>query len=143
MSSDGRGNPGRIILKNQPRLRLADIIRRRRTTLKALIQELGISTYAGLENWCHRMGVVPPTQTEFSAVMPPSQKVNAPQEGVVVLEAPPVISDLLGRPIDPDTTSSARKEVAIVQMPVAALEEGTEATQKKRRPKKESQPSEP
>jgi len=93
MSRDGRGNPGRIVLKNnQPQLRLADVLRRRRTTLAAFIAELGITTYTSLEIWCKRMGVNSPTQAEFEVVFPPQVHINSPQEGVIVLD-PPVIED--------------------------------------------------
>lgn len=132
MSRDGRGNPGRIILKNQPRLRLADVIRRRRTTLKSLVNDLGVSTYAGLSNWCHRMGVAPPSQEEFEAIFPPAQ-VNSPQEGVIVLEPPPVVDELSGRTIDPE---------APVEPTIEVVTGPTEPLQKKRRVKKESQPDE-
>lgn len=132
MSRDGRGNPGRIILKNRPRLRLADVLRRRRTTLKALVSELGVSTYAGLTNWCARMGIAPPPQEEFDVLFPP-RTVNSPQEGVVVLEPPPVLDELSGRPIDPE---------APVEPGVTVVTETLEQPQKKRRARKESQPDE-
>lgn len=89
MNRDGRGNPGRIVLKNnQPNLRLADVLRRRRTNLSALVAELGITTYASLCIWCKRMGVSAPDQKEFDIIFPPDVHINSPQEGVVVLDAP-------------------------------------------------------
>lgn len=127
MSRDGRGNPGRIVLKNVPRLRLVDVVRRRRTTLKALIDELGLTTYTGLDIWCARMGIVPPPEADFNLLFPPETRVNSPREGVIVLEAPPVIAESTGR-----------------ELPAAAsdgLLEPPEPSQKKRRPRKDDQPS--
>lgn len=53
-----------------------------------MIDDFGVVTYAGLVGWCDRLGVVPPTQEEFDAAMPPVL-VNSPQEGVIVLEPLP------------------------------------------------------
>jgi len=127
MSRDGRGNPGRIVLKNQPRLRLVDVVRRRRTTLKALVNELGLTTYAGLEIWCARMGMVPPSEADFNLLFPPAARVNSPREGVIVLEAPPILSEATGRELP-------------AQPPEGPLEP-SEPSQKKRRPRKDDQPS--
>lgn len=98
MNRDGRGNPGRYVPKNQPKLRLADVLRRRKTTLQALVSELGLVTYSGLEIWCRRMGVLPPSQEEFDTLVAagPIALVNSPQEGVVVLD--PVDDQEIGTP---------------------------------------------
>jgi len=127
MSRDGRGNPGRIVLKNVPRLRLVDVVRRRRTTLKALVNELGLTTYAGLEIWCARMGMVPPPEADFNLLFLPSARVNSPREGVIVLEAPSIVSESTGRELP-------------AQPPEGPLEP-SEPSQKKRRPRKDDQPS--
>jgi hypothetical protein len=95
-----RGAPGRYEPKHQPRLKLADLIRRRKTTLKQMVLDRGITAYASLVHWCERIGVVPPTEDEFKAVFP--EPVNSPQEGVVVLQPPPVIEEQTGRQIDPE-----------------------------------------
>jgi len=102
MSRDGKGNPGRIILKNQPRLRLMDVLRRRRSTLKSLVKELGISTYAALTNYCVRLGIEPPIRNECLSVFPftPCALVNSPQEGIVVLNPPPLINESNGTSLD-------------------------------------------
>jgi len=103
MSRDGRGNPGRYELKNQPKLKLVDLLRRRKMTLKQLLDEFGISTYEALHIRCTRMGITAPTQAEFDVVMPPVKAwVNSAQEGVVVVEAPRVVDEITGRQIDPD-----------------------------------------
>ena len=121
-------------MKNQPRLTLAAVLRRRRTTLKKLVDELGVSTYTALVNWCDRMGITPPERAEFDEVFPPALKVNSPQEGVVVLDPPPVVDEHTGRNIDP--------EVPVLEPGVEVVTEPTDPPQKKRRTKKESQPDE-
>jgi hypothetical protein len=100
MNRDGRGVPGRYVPKHQPRLKLSDLLRRRKTTLKQMLLDRGISTHQALVTWCDRIGVVPPTEEEFKAAWP--TPVNSPQEGVVVLEPPPVIDEHTGHQIDPD-----------------------------------------
>ena len=127
MARDGRGNPGRIVLKNQPSLTLANVLRRRRTTLKAFVQELGLTTHGALTIWCDRMGIDAPTAEAFAAAFP--TRVNSPTEGVVVLEAPPVVEESTGRILEVDEAP--------------AVVDGTpEGTQKKRRSKKDDQPNE-
>ena len=100
MHRDGRGVPGRYEPKHQPRLRLSDLLRRRKTTLKQMLLDRGISAYGTLVIWCDRIGVVPPTEEEFREVVP--TPVNSAQEGVVVLEPPPVVEEQTGRQIDPE-----------------------------------------
>jgi hypothetical protein len=86
---------------NVSSLKLTELLRRRRTTLRQYILEFGITTYETLCERCTRIGVLPPSQEEFLEASPPV--VNSPAEGVVVLEAPPVIKETSGRPIDPET----------------------------------------
>mgnify|MGYP001587424083 CR=1 FL=1 len=122
-----------------PRLRLADLLRRRKMTLRRLLDEFGITTYEGLVIRCNRMGVSPPDEKEFRIAFP-DPPVNNPPEGVVVLEPPPVIDDITGRRIDPDAP------VAPIVLVVTGtlgdqhvhLEQPTEGTQKKLRRKKEA-----
>jgi hypothetical protein len=101
MSRDGRGNPGRQIPQHPaPRLKLSDLLRRRKMTLKQMLAEHGITAYETLVIRCNRMGVQPPTLAEFRVVMP--EAVNSAQEGVVVLDPPKVVDEISGRPIDPE-----------------------------------------
>lgn len=86
---DGRGTPGRYVPRNhQPRLRLADLLRRRRTTLKAFMGDLGLTTHEALSIYCDNLGVQSPTHEEFHAVFPVVPQRNSAAEGIVVLEAP-------------------------------------------------------
>lgn len=88
-------------IKNLPALKLTDLIRRRRLSLKQFVDQFGITTYQALEDRSSRMGVVPPTLDEWNVVAP--EAVNSPTEGVVVLEPPPVVKESSGKIIDPDT----------------------------------------
>ena len=74
----------RIQVKNLPRLKLSDLLRRRKMTLRQLLDEFGITTYDSLIERCNRMGVAPPTENEFLVVAP--SPVNNPSEGVFVIE---------------------------------------------------------
>lgn len=168
MSRDGRGTPGRVALKTSaPKLKLADLLRRRRTTLTAFVNELGVTTHAGLAHWCVRMGVLPPSYEDFIAIFPPAERVNSAQEGVVVLNAPAVIDEATGYDIDPEAPVFQGVEVKVVtdvsvpiitedydvdvnvllavsgslsneqQIEVVVPDEPTEGTQKKTRKKKD------
>lgn len=71
-----------------PALRLTDLIKRRKSTLKKTLVDLGVSTYEGTLNMCSRMGVIPPTEHEFNAALgiTVSSNVNDPQDGIVVVD---------------------------------------------------------
>lgn len=147
MSRDGRGNPGRYVPKNLPRLRLTDLLRRRKMTLRQFIDELGLTTWSALQLRCERMGIVEPTQAEFDVAMPPINRVNSPQEGVIVLEAPRVTDELTGRSIDPEAPVEEPSVMVTADPfvpPIANHDqllpsfEPTEGAQKKSRKKKES-----
>jgi hypothetical protein len=144
MNADARGNPGRMVLKNQPRLKLSDLLRRRRLTLKQMMAEHGITTYASLSIRCQRMGVTPPDENDFHALVgvptiaPPV--VSNPQEGVVVLEPPPVISEQTGRKIDIEQAVEVFESDPSIDQVFEPGIELSERSQKKLRRKKESQP---
>ncbi len=72
-------------LKNMPKLKLVELLRRRKMSLRQLLDEFGITTYDGLLARCHRLGVMPPDESEFKLAMPNTQ-VNNPSEGVVVFD---------------------------------------------------------
>jgi hypothetical protein len=71
------------------------------------------------------MGVVAPTQHEFEQVIPAGRFVNSPQEGVLVLEAPPGPVDELVDDVDERSAPGS-------------IMNGPEETVKRRRQKKES-----
>lgn len=133
MSREGKGNPGRIVLKNrQPKLRLADVLRRRRTNLSAFVAELGITTYTSLCVWCKRMGVSPPESKEFEVIFPPEIHINSPQEGVIVLEAPDVINEITGRVIDPEAPAFPIVEVVTTPTVVEPTDDSSKKPRKKK-----------
>ena len=142
MQRDGRGVPGRYEPKHQPRLKLSDLIRRRKTTLKQMLTDRGLSTYTALVHWCDRIGVMPPSEKEFNDVMP--SPVNSPQEGVVVLEAPPVLEEQTGREIDPEAPVEEPGVVVLTDHPYQPFQPPTDGTvrpsKKLRRDKKDQPP---
>lgn len=140
----------RVVVKNMPKLKLGDLLRRRKMTLKQMLDEFGITTYEGLAIRCTRMGVLPPTEAEFKAVGP-KVRVNSPTEGIVVVEPPHVVDDITGRRIEP--SAPTLPEVKVITEPLNQLltsvdvfdtmdaepsEEPTEPSQKKPRRKKEA-----
>lgn len=90
----------RIKVKNLPKLKLTDLLRRRKTTLERHLKEFGITTYESLVDKCDRMGVDPPTLDEFLKTNPSPPVINSPAEGVVVLDAPSVIHEITGKKIE-------------------------------------------
>ena len=140
MSKDGRGTPGHIITKNhQPRLKLADLLRRRRSNLKAFIAELGVTTHAGLAIWCERMGVSAPSVEEFELAFPSTKLVNSPQEGIIVLEPPHVVDAETGAVIDPDAPTVPGVEVITSHDDEIPFGEPLTVPQKKARKRREEQ----
>lgn len=132
---DGRGTPGRYVPRNhQPRLRLADLLRRRRTTLKAFMGDLGLTTHEALSIYCDNLGVQSPTHEEFHAVFPVVPQRNSAAEGIVVLEAP--------TSVEPDLSTvedvAARDAFAAMDMGTVP----TETSPKRPRRKKEETPVE-
>lgn len=86
----------KVTVNNLPKIKLENLLKRRKITMKAFLDEMGITTYDSLVNRCDRIGVQPPTQDEFVSVMPETI-VNNPLEGVVVVEPPPTIKELTGK----------------------------------------------
>lgn len=145
----------RIKLKNTPRLRLADLLRRRKMTLLQFIEESGVQSYEGLVIRCQRIGVQPPVKDEYLALKP--TVVSSQQDGVVVLEPPKVIDEPSGMEIDPDAPIvppgvkvitdesdgpaivTETDAVAAPDMMSAAPESSKRITRRKRRSKKDSE----
>jgi len=127
---------------------LSDLLRRRKMSLKQMLTEHGISAYETLVIRCQRMGVLPPTEAEFRAVVP--HPVNSAQEGVVVLEPPPVVDEMTGRRIDPEAPVELPGIVVLTDPshpwvpPLSAVKEGSGVSlvrpSKKLRQKKDDQP---
>lgn len=92
----------RLQKKSLSKVSLADLLRRKKTTLEKYLIETGIVTYDLLTARCESSGLVPPTVEEFHKAQgrtTPAPVVSSPSEGVVVLEPPPVaklVSELDG-----------------------------------------------
>ena len=60
----------RIRLPPQPKLRLVDLLRRRRMTLQDWFRENVVNTYDDLLAWCQLVGVSPPSTDEWTEMKP-------------------------------------------------------------------------
>lgn len=109
-----------------PKLKLVELLRRRKMSLRQLLDEFGITTYDGLLARCNRLGVMPPEELEFKQAMPQNILVNNPSEGVVVSD---LVDFFPPEPEDVVTTGDSDNS--------AILPEPTEHSQKKLRKKKE------
>lgn len=72
-----------VKIKNMPNLSLLALLKRRKTTLKKYVDELGLHTYTSLTSHCDSLGVSSPTQEQYKQAMP--DVVSVPEEGVIVL----------------------------------------------------------
>lgn len=123
-----------IRVKNVPRLKLGDLLRRRKMSLKTFMDEFGVTTYEALTFRCKRLGVQEPEESEFNALNMPL--VSDPSEGVIVLSAP----------LEASEPHRSRNELVHVPTPeVLELPEQEpvplEGTQKKSKKKKEDLPA--
>ena len=75
-------------------IKLEDLLRRRKTTLKKFLIERGITTYSVLEETCNRLGVVTPGFDAFNACVP--SYVSDPTAGVVVVPPLDVVTESTG-----------------------------------------------
>ena len=82
----------------EPSIKLLDLLRRRRITLKKFISDFGINSYESLKLRCERMGVVPPAEFKFNEVKG-EEFVNSPTDGILVLEAPKIFKEKTGEEI--------------------------------------------
>lgn len=123
-----------VTLKNLPRLHLADLLRRRKTTLTAFIQEAGIQAYGALVERCAALGVQPPTEAEYTVIVP--ERVSSQQDGVIVVDPFPVIDEFTGKEIDPDV-EPIEPGVKVIIDAETESSEPTVDTQKKQKKKKD------
>ena len=89
-------------VKNLPQLSLADLLKRKKMTLKKFIEDSGAQTYVALVTRCDRIGVLPPTEAEYRVVMP--DVVSSPSDGLIVLQ--PLVVD--EEPIEPVVEDSEK-----------------------------------
>lgn len=79
-------------IKGLPPIRLVDLLRKKKTDLKQFLSNSGIAAYATLLQKCEKMGVSPPTEEEFKEAIGGSV-ISSPQEGVVVLDPPDLLTE--------------------------------------------------
>lgn len=143
----------RITVKNLPRLKLSDLLRRRKMTLDWFINESGVQTYEALCARCHRLGVQPPPESAWKELRP--ETVSSPSDGIVVLDPPEVTEESTGRRIDPDAPVTVPGVEVVTEKKMKAEEpkpdDGKDAKaattapkspRRGRRRKKEDQPTE-
>lgn len=84
--------------KYQPKsqIKLEDLLRRRKSTLKDFIKDRGITTYEGLDNTCKRLGVLTPNHSSFIECV--DHYVSNPAAGVVVVSPSVVVQESTGIP---------------------------------------------
>lgn len=90
-----------VNVKNMPKLTLANLLKRRKTTLLQFIKDSGIQAYGALVERCSAMGVQPPSEEEYTSVVPVATATSQ-QDGIIVVDPLPVIDEMTGRVIDID-----------------------------------------
>ncbi len=100
-----------VELKNQPKITLELVLKRRKSTLKNFINEAGVQNYSGLVELCRRLGVANVPEDVYNKEIKP-QLVTSQQDGIVVIdviESPvitnsnsSVIEKLRNAPYDPE-----------------------------------------
>lgn len=105
-----------VRLKNMPILSLADVLRRRKQTLKSFVDESGQQSYEGLVVLCNKLGMSPPDEETYTKEVNPPL-VTSQQDGVVVLDPPPMVDEISGRKIDPDAPVSIPEIKVVIESP--------------------------
>lgn len=85
----------RLQKKSLSKINLADLLRRRKSTLEKFLDETGIVTYALLKQRCTSIGVIPPTEEYFMQTKgnPATHEISSPTEGIIVINPLPEITD--------------------------------------------------
>lgn len=78
-----------------PNIKLTTLLSRKKLDLASWSRDNGIFTYSSLVERCNRIGVEPPSEETFIAVLPIAP-VSSPTDGIVVLSAAPVIIESTG-----------------------------------------------
>lgn len=81
-------------------IKLEDLLKRRRSSLKTFLKERGISNFVTLQQVCQRLGVTPPSAETFDAIMP--SYVSDPSAGVIVVPPLDVVLEQTGERKDMD-----------------------------------------
>ena len=98
-------------VRGLPPIRLQDLLKKRRTNLKAFVKNTGIATYATLQQKCNKLGVSSPTEDEFNEAL--GETISSPQEGIIVLDPPDLLKDT-GEKIKVDSSPVVEEDVVEV-----------------------------
>ena len=90
----------RVPPDNTPKITLTNVLKRRKMNLAAYVKESGIASYGALLESCKRIGVIAPPEADYDKIA--AEDVSVPTEGIVVLQAPPVIAESTGVAIEPE-----------------------------------------
>lgn len=89
------------VVRGLPPIKLLDLLRKRKTKLKDFLKNSGIVSYSTLTAKCASMGVAPPSEEFFKKEFG-DDAVSSPQEGIIVLDSPPLVKEN-GEKIQVDT----------------------------------------
>ncbi len=87
-------------IKKLPPIRLVDLLKKRKITLKQFFDSYGIVAYSTLVTKCNSMGVSPPPEEEFKHAI--NSAASSPQEGIIVLDSPSLTKESTGEKISVD-----------------------------------------
>lgn len=82
--------------QQKSQIRLEDLLRRRKSSLKDFLKDRGVTTYEGLDALCKRLGVLTPNHQTFVDYV--DKYISNPAAGVVIIDPAPVIDELTGDP---------------------------------------------
>lgn len=107
----------RLQRKSYSKVKLVDILTKRKKTLKIFLKEMGIVTFESLKIRCNNMGVLPPSQEEYDNAMgnPIIPEISSPTEGIVVLSSPSLQEDAFESKVEtfnPQETSTISEKIS-------------------------------
>jgi hypothetical protein len=91
----------KYLLKGVPPIKLVNLLKKKKVSLKDYLKNVGIVSYNTLLQKCEKMGVAPPSEEEFNCSVE-GKVYSSPQEGVIVLEPQKLVKELTGEKIEVD-----------------------------------------
>ena len=110
-------------VKGLPPIKLENLLKKRKTNLKQFLKDTGIASYVTLLQKSESMGVAPPTEEVFKEAL--GEAVSSPQEGVIVLESPKLLSEHTGQTVDVDEFTAGVQHEQVGE----AIEQSTDVPQ--------------
>jgi hypothetical protein len=95
----------RIVVKNLPQIKLVDLLKKKRVSLKEFIHNGGIHSFEALKERCSRMGVQSPSSEEWEKSK--QEVTTTPTEGIIVLE--PIVNEEIPEEIVSQLSSGTKK----------------------------------